>query len=217
MPGWGAICGKIPWRSLDPGVNLINTNYFQAPCFAFWSVTEKVEERITNSHSLLNWLWTQCWRVGTGLLVRGRGTGVWLVRYLCSWVFGGTVCLGWAMETPCAWVFMPRKLSSEGTLVQLELDSLRCSSRLLCPTYHQIPLRHSIHTGYHLKCCKNRHSALSIFLARSHESVWVFSCLPDIADLSFRWSALLWSPCPFTPRAGTILWIADVVGQRFLF
>lgn len=114
MPGWGAICGKIPWRSLDPGVNLINTNYFQAPCFAFWSVTEKVEERITNSHSLLNWLWTQCWRVGTGLLVRGRGTGVWLVRYLCSWVFGGTVCLGWAMETPCAWVFMPRKLSSEG-------------------------------------------------------------------------------------------------------
>lgn len=107
-----------------------------------------------------------------------------------------------------------------GTLVHL--GSLGCSPRLLCPTYHQIPLGHSSHAESHVKfqlwCLQGQTFQLWDFsLPAAMKSVWVFSCLPRRADLSFGWSALLWNYCPFAPGAGTALWVTDGFSQSFVF
>lgn len=150
-----------------------------------------------------------------------RHVGVWLISYWCSFWDFGTLSLHqlWKVHVPeslCLGNFQ------WGTHVHLELGFLSCCPRLMCPTYQQTPLQHlnraENHVKFQLRFLQGQRFQLWCFiLPEAMKYVQISSCLPRRADLSFGWSVQLWSYCSFALGAGTLLWVANVLSQNFLF
>lgn len=210
---WDEILGP----ALDQGGNWVNISSFQAQCFAFWFIADRMEKRVMNIHGLMKWL--------RPLFLDSGHTdvGSQLVSYWCPlWDFGRdplSLHQLWKLHVPgslCLGNFQ------WGTHVHLELDFLSCCPRLMCPAYYQLSLGHLNHAKSHVKFqlwfLQGQTFQLWCFtLPEAMKSVWIFSCLPGRADLSFGWSVQLWSYCSFALGAGTVLWVSSVLSQNFVF
>lgn len=177
--------------------------------------TDKMEKRIINIHGLVKWLRPLFLVLDSGHMWEHG----WLVTGIPSENLGETLHQLWKLHVP-----EPLCLENlqGGTHVHLKLGFLSCSPRLVCPTYHQIPLRHLNHTESHVKFqlwfLQGQTFQLWHFtLPEAMKSVRIFPCLPGRDDLSFGWSVQLWSYCSFALGAGTVLWLTSVLSQNSVF
>lgn len=189
---WGEILGP----ALDQVENWVIISCFQAQCFAFWFITDKMEKRVMSIHGLVKWLRPLLLVLGSGHTDTGEHgcpvTGV------PSEILGETLSLHqlWKLHVPeslCLGTFQ------WGTHVHLELG-FGCSPLPVCPTLHLIPLWH-LHPAesqaeFQLWFLQGQTFQLWHFtLPEAMKSVRIFSCLPGRADLCFGWSVQLWSYC----------------------
>lgn len=161
-----------------------------------------MEERVISIHGLLKWLRLLCLELGSRCCwevdVQEHG---WSDNSVCSENLGEILCPHQALKTTCAWVHMPRKLSVRhpdtsgaglpGLLSQAHVPYILFRS----PCGTQVMLK--VMQNFNHDVCKGKHFSCDTTLPAAMKSVWVFSCLPGRADLSFGWSAQLWSYCSF--------------------